>query len=46
MNAITQITTHRQAVIKYAEKKGVTATARRYINSILVKRHIHIYGAA
>ena len=30
MNTITQITTRRQAVIKYAEKKGVTAAARRY----------------
>lgn len=30
MNTITQITTRRQAVINYAEKKGVTAAARRY----------------
>ena len=30
MNTITQITTRRQAIIKYAEKKGVTAAARRY----------------
>lgn len=30
MNTITQITTRRQAVVKYAEKKGVTAAARRY----------------
>ena len=30
MNTITQITTRRQAVIKYAEKRGVTAAARRY----------------
>ena len=30
MNTITQITTRRQAVIKSAEKKGVTAAARRY----------------
>ena len=30
MNTITQITTRRQAAIKYAEKKGVTAAARRY----------------
>lgn len=30
MNTITQITTRRQAVIRYAEKKGVTAAARRY----------------
>ena len=28
MNTITQITTRRQAIIKYAEKKGVTAAAR------------------
>lgn len=28
MNTITQVTTYRQAVIKYAEKKGVTAAAR------------------
>lgn len=28
MNTITQVTTCRQAVIKYAEKKGVTAAAR------------------
>lgn len=30
MNTITQITTRRQAVIKYSEKKGVTAAAIRY----------------
>lgn len=30
MNTITQITTRRQAIIKYSEKKGVTAAARRY----------------
>ena len=30
MNTITQITTRRQAIIKYAKKKGVTAAARRY----------------
>lgn len=30
MNTITQITTRRQAIIMYAEKKGVTAAARRY----------------
>ena len=30
MNTITQITTRRQAVIRYAEKKCVTAAARRY----------------
>ena len=30
MNTITQITTRRQAIIKYAEKKGVTSAARRY----------------
>lgn len=30
MNTITQITTRRQAIIKYSQKKGVTAAARRY----------------
>lgn len=30
MNTITQITTRRQAIIKYSEKKGVTAAAIRY----------------
>ena len=30
MNTITQITTRRQAVIKYSFKKGVTAAAIRY----------------
>lgn len=30
MNTITQIITRRQAVIKYSEKKGVTAAAIRY----------------
>ena len=30
MNTITQITARRQAIIKYAEKKGVTSAARRY----------------
>lgn len=30
MNTITQITSRRQAIIKYSEKKGVTAAARRY----------------
>lgn len=30
MNTITQITTHRQAIIKYSKKKDVTAAARRY----------------
>jgi transposase InsO family protein len=30
MNTITQITTRRQAIIKYSEKKGVTAAVIRY----------------
>lgn len=30
MNTITQIIIRRQAIIKYSEKKGVTAAARRY----------------
>ena len=30
MNAITQITTRRQAIIEYSLKKGITAAARRY----------------
>lgn len=30
MNTITQITRRRQAIIEYAEKKGVTAATRRY----------------
>lgn len=30
MNTITQITSRRQAIIKYSEKKGVTAAAIRY----------------
>lgn len=30
MNTITQITARRQAIIKYSEKKGVTAAAIRY----------------
>ena len=30
MNTVTQITRHRQAIIEYSFKKGVSAAARRY----------------
>lgn len=38
MNTITQITTRRQAVIKYSEKKGVTAAIRYNVSRATIYR--------
>lgn len=44
MNTITQITRRRQAIIEYAEKKGVTAATRRYnVGRTTIYRWLKLY---